>query len=154
MKENSMELKFCACSENEAFARTCVASFCLGLNPSVDDLNDIKTAVSEAVTNCVVHAYPNKKGDVFVSAKIDDGVLTVCVADNGVGIDNFDKAKEAFYTTKPKEERSGLGFTIMESFMDKMVVEKNGDKGVKVTLVKRIVKKEKSLVGDECVRSV
>lgn len=154
MKENFMELKFCARSENEGFARTCVASFCLGLNPSVDDLNDIKTAVSEAVTNCVVHAYPNKKGDVFVSAKIDDGVLTICVADNGVGISDFDKAKEAFYTTKQKEERSGLGFTIMESFMDSMSVEKNGDKGVKVTLVKRLKKQEKSLVGDECVRSV
>ena len=104
---NELFLKFKSLSENEGFARACVASFCLPLNPSIEVITDIKTAVSEAVTNCVVHAYPNKVG-------------------------------EPFYTSKPDSERSGMGFTVMESFMDSVVVNSEVNKGTEVVLVKNL----------------
>ncbi len=136
---NYMEVKFRAISENEGFARTCVAAFCLPLNPSLEELNDIKTAVSEAVTNSVVHAYLNGDGEVKLSAEYDHGQLTISVSDKGVGIKNFDQAREPFFTTRPNEERSGMGFTIMESFMDDVKLEKNEGKGLKVTM-KRLIR--------------
>lgn len=136
--KNYFEIKFKAISENEAFARTVVAAFCLQLNPSVDQLTDIKTVVSEAVTNCVVHAYPNKVGDVFLACEICGHDLKIQISDRGVGIKDIEKAKQPFFTSKPGEERSGMGFTIMETFMDKMTVETNPDKGTTVTLVKHI----------------
>jgi len=154
MKGNYMELKFKAMSGNESFARTCVAAFCLSLNPTIDEINDIKTAVSEAVTNCVVHAYPTEIGDITLSAKISDTFLEIIVSDEGIGIKNIELAKEPFYTSKPKEERSGLGFTVMESFMDKMLVEKNGESGVKVTLIKKFLRGERLVKGVNCVRSM
>ena len=149
MKTNYMEVKFKAVSENESFARTCVASFCLQLSPNINELNDIKTAVSEAVTNAVVHAYPNKIGDITVRAEIYGNLVTVIVSDEGVGIEDFSKAREPFYTTKPEEERSGMGFAIMESFMDNLVLRKNNGKGLCVVLTKKISEK-RSLVGEEC----
>ena len=135
---NYMEIKFKAISENEAFARTCVAAFCLPLQPTLDEINDIKTAVSEAVTNSVVHAYSNGDGEVTLSAAYNNGQLTISVSDKGVGIKNFDQAREPFFTTRPNEERSGMGFTIMESFMDELKLEKNDDKGLKVIMKKAI----------------
>lgn len=150
MKNNNyMEVRFKAISENESFARVCVASFCLKLNPTIDELTDIKTAVSEAVTNCVVHAYPNKKGDVLIRAEIDGDVFKITISDDGIGIKDFDKAREPFFTTKPDEERSGMGFAVMESFMDSLSLEKNGEKGLKVILTKSISKKA-MVAGDEC----
>lgn len=149
MKNNYMEVKFKALSENEAFARVCVASFCLQLNPSIDDITDLKTAVSEAVTNSVVHAYPNKIGDIYLSVEIKDDLVVVTIKDDGIGIKDFDKAREPFYTTKPNEERSGMGFSVMESFMDDLKLEKNGEKGLKVILTKRIVRKAMA-VGEWC----
>lgn len=150
MKNNNyMEVRFKAISENESFARVCVASFCLKLNPTIDELTDIKTAVSEAVTNCVVHAYPNKKGDVLIRAEIDGDVFKITISDDGIGIKDFDKAREPFFTTKPDEERSGMGFAVMESFMDSLSLEKNGEKGLKVILTKSIAKKA-MVAGDEC----
>lgn len=149
MYNNYMEIKFKSLSENEGFARTCVTAFCLQLDPTLEEINDIKTAVSEAVTNCVVHAYPNEAGEIFLSAEINDDILKIIIADNGVGIKDIEKAKEPFYTTKPSQERSGMGFAIMESFMDKMDVERNGDSGVKVTLIKQIRAKE-VYAGREC----
>lgn len=138
-KSNYFEVKFKAVSENEAFARTIVAAFCLQLNPSIDEINDIKTVVSEAVTNCVVHAYPNKVGDTVISCEIfPEGDLKIKVSDKGVGIKDIEKAKQAFFTTGSTDERSGMGFTIMETFMDKMTVETNADKGITVTLEKHI----------------
>ncbi len=151
MIDNYMEMRFKAISKNEAFARACVANFCLGLDPTLEQLNDIRTAVSEAVTNCVVHAYPNGNGEIFLKAEIENDLVKIIVADKGVGIENIEKAKEPFYSTKKGEERSGMGFAIMESFMDEMKVEKNGDCGIKVTLYKRIPTKEAVCVGSEWI---
>ena len=149
--ENYMEVKFKAISINEAFARVCVASFCLSLNPSIDELTDIKTAVSEAVTNCVVHAYPNGNGEITLRCYFsDDGIVRIEICDNGIGIEDFEKAKEPFFTTKPTEERSGMGFAVMESFMDSVELEKNGDRGLKVTLTKKISRRKAIAVGEEC----
>ena len=136
--KNNMKLRFSALSENESFARVCIASFCSVLNPTLEELNDIKTAVSEAVTNCVVHAYPNVKGDVEINAEICDNELYISITDFGVGIKDVEKAREPFYTTCPTKERSGMGFTVMEGFMDKVMVESKEKKGTTVTLIKRL----------------
>lgn len=145
--KNFMEVKFKALSVNEGFARVCVASFCLQLNPSVDQLTDIKTAVSEAVTNCVVHAYPSKNpGMITLSCEVDDNGVEIKIKDEGVGIKDIEKAREPFFTTKPMEERSGMGFTVMEGFMDRVEVSKNEGKGTTVTLYKRI-EQDQVLVG-------
>ena len=139
MKSNNyMEVKFKAESVNESFARVSVASFCLPLNPTIDEINDIKTAVSEAVTNCVVHAYPKGVGDVVVRVEFDNNDVVISVSDEGVGIKDFQRAREPFYTTKPEEERSGMGFAVMESFMDDVQLQKNGEKGLKVVLRKTL----------------
>ena len=135
---NFMEINFKAVSENEGLARLCVAGFCLPMNPSVDQLGDVKTAVSEAVTNCVVHAYPKGEGNVWLSCFTDGEELKVVVKDCGVGISDIEKAREPFFTTKPSEERSGMGFAVMESFMDSIVVEDNEKGGLIVTMVKRL----------------
>ena len=149
-KSNYMEMKFKAISVNEAFARVCVASFCLSLNPSIDELTDIKTAVSEAVTNCVVHAYPDRSGEVFLSCNIVGDEVIIKVCDDGVGIVDFAKAREPFYTTKPTEERSGMGFAVMESFMDSVSLEQNGKQGLKVVMTKKIAKRRALAAGEEC----
>ena len=136
---NFMEVTFKALSINEGFARVCVASFCVQLNPSVDEITDIKTAVSEAVTNCVVHAYPNAiKGDITLRCELEDDVITITVIDKGVGIKDVEKAREPFYTSKPGEDRSGMGFTVMESFMDEVEVASNSF-GTTVKMTKQIV---------------
>ena len=136
---NSMEMVFQAESFNEGFARVCVAAFCLQLNPSIDEISDIKTAVSEAVTNCVVHAYPNQKGLIKLRCDISNNDVTIQVIDYGIGIKNIEKAREPFFTTKPDEERSGMGFAVMEGFMDEVCVDKGeGGKGTIVTLRKHI----------------
>lgn len=135
---NFMEVVFKALSVNEGFARICVAGFCVQLNPSIDELGDIKTAVSEAVTNCVVHAYPKKNGLIKLRCEVESDVIKIVVTDYGVGIKDITKAREPFYTTKPSEDRSGMGFSVMESFMDKVDVERNLDKGLTVTMYKKI----------------
>ena len=147
--KNYMEMKFKAISVNEAFARVCVASFCLSLNPSIDEITDIKTAVSEAVTNCVVHAYPDSVGDISLRCEINGSEVTIEICDNGVGIEDFDKAREPFYTTKSTEERSGMGFAVMESFMDEVELAKNGVRGLKVIMRKKIAMR-KAVAGAEC----
>ena len=133
---NFMEVTFKAISENESFARVCVAAFCVGLNPSLDEIGDIKTAVSEAVTNCIVHAYPKHSGIVMLRCEIDDNIVKIIVKDNGIGIKDIVKAREPFYTTKPSEERSGMGFAVMESFMDSVEIESKN--GLTVTMTKKI----------------
>lgn len=135
---NEMKLTIKALSENESFARSVVSAFCVPLNLSLDELTEIKTSVSEAVTNCVVHAYPNAKGDIKILVKLYDEKVYISISDEGVGIDNVEKAREPFFTTKPEEERSGMGFTVMESFMDKVDVKKNGKSGVTVVMEKFI----------------
>ena len=135
---NEMTLKFKSLSENESFARACVASFCLPLNPTLEEITDIKTAVSEAVTNCVVHAYPIEAGDVVINVKLIDSSIYITVKDFGIGIENIEQAKEPFYTSKPNSERSGMGFTVMESFMDNVVVTSTLGTGTTVVLSKTI----------------
>lgn len=142
---NEMQIKFKALSINESFARASIAGFCLQLNPSLDELTDIKTAVSEAVTNCIVHAYPqNKVGDVEAVVKLFETGVDIEISDNGIGIQNLEQAKQPFYTSKPNAERSGMGFTVMESFMDEVTVENKLTGGLKVILSKNIYSQEKS----------
>ena len=139
--KNQMTVIFDAVSENEAFARNTVAAFCVALDPTVDQINDIKTAVSEAVTNSIVHAYPSGENNkITVVTTIDDESVHIVVSDEGVGIDDVDKAMQPFYTTKPEQERSGMGFTVMESFMDELSVERNTPTGT-------VIKMSKSLRG-------
>lgn len=133
-----MVLTFPSLSENESFARNAVACFALNLNPSVSEISDIKTAVSEAVTNSIVHGYPDKIGEITLEGRITDGELHINVFDYGVGIENIEEAEEPFYTTREDEERSGMGFTIMKSFMDKVIVESEKKKGTRVYMVKKI----------------
>lgn len=140
--KQQIEIKFKSLPENEAFARTCVSAFCLQLNPTLDEIGDIKTAVSEAVTNCVVHAYPDKAGDITMLLSREDNSIHIVIKDNGVGIADIDKAMTPFYTTKPQEERSGMGFTVMDSFMDSLSVKNNGTKGLIVEMSKRIEQKQ------------
>lgn len=140
--ENEMKLEFVSKGSNEAFARITVAAFASQLDPTIEELADIKTAVSEAVTNCIIHAYENRHGVIRINAKIKDNQIIIQISDNGKGIENVDIAKEPLYTTKPNLERSGMGFTIMESFMDSMKVESIVGLGTKVTLVKTIKKQE------------
>ena len=141
--KNSMEVKFKAITENQSFARNVVASFILPLNPSINELEDIKTAVNEAITNVIVHAYPNKEGMVTMKVTTNANKVEIIVMDNGVGIQDIERALTPFYTSKPDQERSGMGFTVMESFMDSLVV-KNGKSGVCVSMIKEI---EPSVVG-------
>lgn len=136
--DNKFSLTFDGLLMNEGFARSMVAAFCVPLNPSVSEINDIKTAVSEAVTNCIVHGYATKKGDVEIFVGIRKNVIYIKIRDHGVGIADIEKAKQPFFTTKSREERSGMGFTLMESFMDTMSVYNNPDGGVTVELSKEI----------------
>lgn len=140
--ENKMKLEFVSKPSNEAFARITVAAFASQLNPTIEELADIKTAISEAVTNCIIHGYDNKEGTIQIMAKLNQNELIVQISDNGKGIENIDMAKEPLYTTKPNLERSGMGFTIMESFMDNMQVESIVGIGTKVTMTKKIKLKE------------
>ncbi len=135
--KNVMEIRFKAIPENEAFARNVLASFILPLNPSLNELSDIKTAVNEAITNVIVHAYPEKIGYVFMKIITNNNKVEIEISDNGVGICDIERALTPFYTTKPNEERSGMGFTVMESFMDKLEV-KNEKTGLKVLMTKEI----------------
>jgi len=135
---NETTLEFKSLSENESLARACVASFCAILNPTIEQLADIKTAVSEAVTNCVVHAYPNNVGNVLINVKIVDREIFITITDFGIGISDIDKAREPFFTSKPSIERSGMGFTVMESFMDGVVVHSKPNFGTEVKLIKKL----------------
>jgi stage II sporulation protein AB (anti-sigma F factor) len=136
--ENEMKLKFISKSANEAFARITIAAFASQLDPTIEELADIKTAVSEAVTNCIIHGYEDKTGIVKMTAKLKDNEIIIEVSDQGKGIENIQIAKEPLYTTKPNLERSGMGFTIMESFMDEMKIESIMGMGTKVTMKKTI----------------
>ncbi len=140
--ENEMKLEFLSKSSNEAFARLTVAAFASQLDPTIEELADIKTAVSEAVTNCIIHGYENKIGIVKLSAKLYQNEIIIEITDNGKGIANIELAKEPLYTTKPNLERSGMGFTIMESFMDDINIESIVGVGTKVTMCKKIKKEE------------
>ena len=172
---NTMRLEIASRSENESFARSTVAAFASQLNPTLDEVNDIKTAVSEAVTNCVVHAYckgvqfwrttkqaqskiqlpktdlKSNHEKIVIACDLYKTGITISVTDFGVGISNIDKAMEPFFTTKPDDERSGMGFTVMQSFMDTLRVTSNTGGGTTVTMQKFFTiatTKEKRAVGD------
>ena len=135
---NKMNLKFLSLSENESFARLAVASFCANVKLSVEDISDIKTAVSEAVTNSIVHGYEGTIGEVEIECEITDDKIEITVSDNGVGIENIEEAMQPFFTTKPDKERSGMGFTVMEGFMDKLEVKSTKGEGTQVKFIKNI----------------
>ncbi len=136
--DNEMKLEFLSKSNNEAFARITVAAFVSQLDPTIEELADIKTAVSEAVTNCIVHGYEDKQGIVKIISKISGNEVSIEISDNGKGIEDVEMAKQPLYTTRPNLERSGMGFTIMESFMDDMQVESVLGLGTKITMKKTI----------------
>ncbi len=133
-----MKLEIPSRSDNEAFARVVVAAFVARLDPTLEEINDIKTAVSEAVTNAIIHAYEDRPGRILIYATLEGTTLTVEVLDEGVGIVDLELARQPLYTSKPELERSGMGFTIMENFMDEMHVRTAPGEGTVVTLVKRI----------------
>ena len=136
---NRMKLTFLARSENEVFARNVVAAFALPLNPTLSELSDVKTAVSEAVTNCIVHAYPDGKEDehwVTVECSTEEDRLHIIVTDSGKGIEDIARALTPFYTSCPGEERSGMGFTIMQTFMNEFHVTSEPGHGTRVEMTK------------------
>ncbi len=143
--KNEMKLEFLSKSANEAFARIAVAAFASQLDPTIEEIADIKTSVSEAVTNSIIHAYPNGDGIVKVVARLSEDEIEIEVSDTGEGIVNIEEAKEPLFTSKCNLERSGMGFTIMESFMDSLKVESIVGLGTKITMKKQIRNNEKVL---------
>ncbi len=140
---NFMTLTFASISANESFARVAVAAFASQLDPTMDELTDIKTVVSEAVTNAIIHGYnESPEGVVTISARIEGDMLYITVEDAGEGIEDVELARTPLYTSKPELERSGMGFTIMENFMDRVDVTTESGKGTRVEMVKRIVSKK------------
>ena len=136
--KNKMQLEILSKSSNEAFARITVAAFAAQLDPTIEELSDIKTSVSEAVTNSIIHGYENKDGIIKISAYIFEDIVRIEIADQGKGIEDIKIAKQPLYTTKPELERSGMGFTIMDNFMDSLKVESVVGMGTKVTMEKKI----------------
>ena len=143
--ENSMSMVFDAKSENEGLARMVISAFITELDPTIEELNDVKTAVSEAVTNSIIHGYNGTEGKVYMDCSLDmdenenHGTLKITVKDKGVGIENVEKAKEPLFTTKPELERSGMGFMFMEMFMDDLYVESKLHNGTTVCMTKKII---------------
>jgi stage II sporulation protein AB (anti-sigma F factor) len=139
--KNEMHLQFSALSQNESFARVTVAAFITQLDPTMDELTEIKTVVSEAVTNSIIHGYENNPdGIVYISVTIDDGTVHMTIRDEGIGIQDIEEARQPLFTTKPDLERSGMGFTIMENFMDHFEIESHETNGTTIRLTKHITK--------------
>lgn len=137
-QHNEMQITFLSLAENESFARVVIAAFAVQMSPTVSEIADIKTAVSEAVTNAIVHGYEGCTGNVVMRARMDDRWLTVEIQDEGKGIANVEQAMEPFYTSHPEQERSGMGFAVMQTFMDDLQVESSPGKGTTVRMRKRI----------------
>lgn len=142
--KNVMKLEFSSKSANECFARISVAAFASQLDPTIEEIADIKTSVSEAVTNSIIHAYQNKEGIIKLKAVLYDDEIEIEVSDTGSGIENIEEAKMPLFTTKGNLERSGMGFTIMENFMDSLKVESIVGLGTKITMTKKIKENQKS----------
>lgn len=136
--KNHMKMKFLSKSANEGFARVATAAFVTQLDVTVEQLADIKTAVSEAVTNCIVHGYEGTWGYITLECEIDDGLVTITVTDCGRGISDVGLARQPLYTSRPELERSGMGFTVMETFMDSVDVQSAPGWGTKVTMTKKL----------------
>ena len=144
MMDNYLIIKLKAISINEKVARNIVASFLLELNPSIEELSDVKTAVSEAITNSIVHGYSRSCGEIILTAKLKADRLYIKIEDFGIGIDDISQAMQPFFTTGPEGERSGMGFTVMETFMDELrVTNQPNSKGVVVEMAKEIKSSEK-----------
>lgn len=137
---NEMELIFDSRSENEGFARVAVSAFMTQLNPTIEEVSDVKTAISEAVTNAIIHGYENEVHSISIQCLLDDQTITIRVKDTGRGIENIEKAMTPMYTTKPELERSGMGFSFMEAFMDHVAVNSEVGKGTTVIMKKTIGK--------------
>ena len=137
-KTNEMQLEFLSKSNNESFARVTIAAFASQMDPTLEEITDIKTAVSEAVTNAIIHGYEEGMGYVEMTAYIYPGKLVIEVSDKGKGIEDIEKACQPLYTSKPELERSGMGFTVMETFMDKVEVISGINQGTKVKMIKYI----------------
>ena len=135
---NKMRLEIPSKSENERFARTVCAAFILELDPTLEEMSEIKTAISEAVTNAIIHGYNGNEGTVLIDGEIEDRTVTYTIVDNGCGISDIKKARQPLYTEKPDSERSGMGFSIMEAFMDTLTVESEENKGTKIIMTKRL----------------
>lgn len=144
--KNSMKLEFPALSEYESFARVAVAAFIAGLDPTIVEINEIKTAISECVTNSIIHGYKEQNGTVYIECEISGANVKLTVSDNGCGIKDVEKARTPMFTTNPDGERSGMGFTVMEMFMDKVDVVSEPGHGTTVVLYKNLA------VGEEGVR--
>lgn len=139
--KNEMEIKFSSISANESFARVTIAAFVSQLDPTLDELTEIKTVVSEAVTNAIIHGYDHNESEIiYMSCSIDDEKVELTIRDTGIGIVDIDQATEPLYTSKPELERSGMGFTIMENFMDKVEIESTSGQGTTVKLIKHFNK--------------
>ena len=138
MNKDYFKITFPSLSANESFARTVVGVYALRLNPSISELSDIKTAVSEAVTNCIVHGYPKEPGIITLEGITEGDLLHITVSDEGVGIENVSEALEPFWTSRAEDERSGMGFTIMKSFMDEVKVESVRGSGTRVYMLKKL----------------
>ncbi len=135
--ENEMNIEFSSKSQNESFARVVIAAFVAQLDPTLEELSDIKTAVSEAVTNAIIHGYDEYHGKVHMYCKITDNKVYIEVKDFGKGINDIEQAREPLYTSKPELERSGMGFTVMETFMDEVEVETKAGVGTKIIMRKK-----------------
>jgi len=142
---DQMVVEFDSASKNESFARIVVAAFATRLDPTLEEIADIKTAVSEAVTNSVIHGYENGDGKIRIETVIVEDTVTIVVQDYGIGIDDISKAMEPMYTTKPELERSGMGFAFMEAFMDELFVESEVGVGTKITMRKVIGREEENI---------
>lgn len=138
MLKNKIKVEFPSRSDNERFARTVAAAFIVELDPTIDQLSEVKTAVSEAVTNAIIHGYDEREGIITLEGEIYDRTIELTVSDNGAGIPDIRRAREPLFTGKPEMERSGMGFTIMETFMDSIDVESEVGKGTRVTMRKRL----------------
>ena len=136
--KNYLKAEFDAKSVNEGIARTIAAGFIMPLDPTLEVMADVKTAVSEAVTNSIIHGYEENEGKVTMELILEEKLLTVKIHDNGIGIENVEKAREPLYTSKPDTERSGMGFTVMESFMDSLYIESTPGEGTSVTMTKKL----------------
>lgn len=148
---NQMKMEFSSISENESFARLVISAFVIQLDPVISDLEDIKTAISEAVTNAIVHGYEGEEGLVKLEARLFEDGIEVSIEDFGKGIHNIEMARRPMFTTKPEEERSGLGFTVMEAFMDNLEVFSKPHVGTRIVMYKKL--RDASAMLDGCLEA-
>lgn len=138
--DNEMKLEFLSKSQNESFARSVVAAFAAQLDPTIEEISEIKTAVSEAVTNCIIHGYEYEQGYVAIICRIIDNMVEIEISDKGKGIEDIEMARQPLYTSKPELERSGMGFTVMETFMDEVSILSEPGKGTTIIMRKNFKK--------------